>query len=325
MGMEELELEGQFSILFVLPDNFPYQQRQLSDTDVDTAELDRMQLKATGELTVSEHSAEDLLITAIIPSAAWFYFSSPRLATTRKHLAKPDSVVTSTWSRYNHIILKDSGILAVSQANGSLLAGCSKKLPDRPVRAMLDVTTRQRLLSELRVEAQKEGVKSYVRGSITLTPTGGYAVVAPKVCLVLDDLKHTTDGGSSDGITTVEAAIATHALTIAPFDGEPPRPRVRINVLVHPIVDDLVAMGVVRTSPDAPPPILLSPPGSHKDQYDVLVQTNYISEVEGRVGTSYETRVEQVSMYYIFLTSTIFHRKSLNLRTIDNVLVSIDN
>ena len=293
--MEELELEGQFSILFVLPDNFPYKQRVLSESDMDTIELDRMQLKATGELKVKEETmGEELLITAIIPSAAWFYFSSPRVVTYRKHLTKPDSVVTSVWSRYNHIILKDSGILAVSQANNSLLAGCSKKMPERPVRVRLDVSTRQRLLSELRVEEQKQGVKSYVRGSITLTPTGGYAVVAPKVCLALDDLKHATDGTRSeiDGTSSVGDFDGVGSSTRTAAGAA--RPCVHINVLVHPIVDDLVAMGVVQASPDAPPPVLLSPPGGYKDCYDVLVQTNYISEVQGRVGTSYETRVEQV-------------------------------
>ncbi len=295
--MEELELEGQFSILFVLPVDFPYKQRVLSDSDIDTAELDRMQLKATGELKVNEDTlGEEVLITAIIPSAPWFYFSSPRVATYRKHLTKPDSVVTSVWSRYNHIILKDSGILAVSQANNSLLAGCSKKMPERPVRVKLDVSTRQRLLSELRVEEQKQGVKSYVRGSITLTPTGGYAVVAPKVYLALDDLnlRHTTDGTHSefDGASSVAGSegVRSSARTTTGTA----RPLVHINVLVHPIVDDLVAMGVVQASSDAPPPVLLSPPGGHKDCYDVLVQTNYISEVQGRVGTSFETRVEQV-------------------------------
>lgn len=277
--MEELGLEGAFSILFVLPDSFPYRQRALSDQDLDAAELDRMHLKATGELEVSpDRFGEDDVLTAVVPSAAAFYHF-PHVCTTRRDLARSSKVTPAMWNKYNHIILRDSGTLLFSQPGslGTMFGGWGKVLA--PSRTSAGAVHALGGLSELRVETRQLGVKAFVRGTITLTPTGGYAVEAPKA---YNDF----NGSELDSASVANGHSA--------FGEGAARQRVHINVLLHPIVNDLVAMGVVRSVPGVPP-ILLSDPGSRANFYNVLVQTNYVSEVEGRVGASYESRIVQVT------------------------------
>lgn len=284
--MEELGLEGGFAILFVLPDSFPYRQRSLSDQDLDAAELDRMHLKATGELEVSpDQFGEEDVLTAVVPSAAAFYHH-PHMSTTRRDLARSSKVTPAMWNKFNHIILRDSGTLSFSQPGslGTMFGGWGKVLG--PARTSAGAVLAPGGLSELRVETRQLGVKAFVRASITLTPTGGYAVEAPKA---YNDFH----GSELDSASVVNGHNG-------PIGEGTARPRVRINVLLHPIVDDLVAMGVVSSVPGVLP-ILLSDPGSRASFYNVLVQSNYISEVEGRVGASYESRIIQVHCCMLFI------------------------
>ena len=276
--MSELGLEEQFSILFVLPDTFPYRERTFSDADLDAAELDYMHLKATGELLLPLEAAASepgRVLTAVIPCAAAFYHF-PRVATSRADLAGSEQSSPRQCGRYNHIILRDDGTLTSSQpgAIGNLFGSWGQ--PVRGTRATAASVGYG--LSELRVETRKQGVKAFVRGTITLTPTGGYVIDAPKT---FNDAGSDLDGVSAVGSTAV---VENNGLAW---------PRVRINVLQHAIVDDLVAMGVVSSAPDALP-VLLSEPGTSRDVYNVLVSTSHIKEVEGRVGPSFESRIVQV-------------------------------
>lgn len=335
-GMHELGLEGIFSIYFILPVGFTYKERIMSEIDQDAAELDKAHLKATGELKVTvtesvgeeEEGGGELILTAVIPSAAAFYYF-PRVTTSHDELIRPHHCQPSHWARFHHVILHDDGTLcaALPGSIGGIFGTWGKSLvaaSHAPQHVGRKPTTG---LSELRVETRKVDAKSsLVRGSITLTPTGGYMIEAPKVFNDHDyDMVSEMDSASVEVVNAISVASQAHAQAqahgnehnndhgqrgaphgshggscLGSRDGDGPRrPRVRIQVFVHPIVEDLVTMGVVRVDRGIMP-ILLSDPDGHSNIYNVLVPTSYIREVEGRVGPSFESRIVQVNKLNCF-------------------------
>ena len=265
----------------------------MNETAANTTEADHLAVAATTTTTTPTGSAsqpssvkslQDVVVVAIaMPSLpAFFYY--PHIHTTRKDLQPTTVHPPSQWKKFNRIQVDRDGILVPAEER--FPSHHHHGVSERRLQHMIQAAER---IPELNVTPYRVGKVMHVRGVLHLPVLDGYVVEAPTMCCALH--KPTTSSLTNTQSTDEGDSSTSHIA-----------PTVRINLLTHAVVDDLMAMGVVSSGAEDDPPIIICPqPATHTRldgsscvTYHVAVQSQYIREVADIVGETCEFRVRKV-------------------------------
>lgn len=283
-----VNLESQFSILYILPaDTYSYKERVQSDSDRDAHEMDIMTLKATTSEKQWESVGFDPVVIAVMPSIAAF-FHLRQIHANRNDLTRPGEKLVSQWNKYSHIVMDADGTL--SSTSSSLIGhrGSAFSMFRSPSKSRSNSLIEYTRPSELRVETRKQGIKTLVRGTISIPALNGYSIEAPSTV------------PEFEGSLVDECSGTDLEEESQPGQSAPSRVIV-INVLHHQVIDDLIAMGVVRGENGEPPfllcdgPTSMTRPGGRTSKvYNVAVQTGHLKSGDVVGGKATDFRVSQV-------------------------------
>lgn len=304
-----VNLESQFSIFYILPDSHTYKERVQSDVDKDALEMDLMTLKATTseeQWAASTASAEPIVV-AVLPSVAAF-FHMRQVYANRNDLTRPGEKLAGQWNKYSHIVMDTDGTLTstssapISHKGSAFSIFCS---PSKSRSSSLVEYTRP---SELRVEMRKQGVKVLVRGTISIPVQTGYSIQAPSTVpdYDIDGTSSVSNSSAQDEGTNTDLEEESQSGAAAAGGGGVPTAArmVVINVLHHQVIDDLIAMGVVKGEGSEPalllcdaPVSMTRPNGRACKVYNLAVATGYLKRGGDVVGGKLtDTRISQVRM-----------------------------
>jgi hypothetical protein len=272
-GLVNLGLESSFSIMYILPDTYPYQERALSPVEQDAAEVDHLSLAAAAAVTGSmklASSKPEPVVAMVMPSIAAFY-EHAQIQTTRSDLDANPKHKPSAWKAFEHIQLSVDRVLSPPRKRTQKTAAETATAQEPSAQAAIAAMR----MPELNVCTRHKGNDVLIRGVLHLPVLGGYVIEAPTMF-------HPTTPG----------VLSSSAHSI-----------VRIYVLQHPVVDDLCAMGVVPPTESGGAPVLFcdmagthtGPDGSINVTYHLAVESSYISEVAGTVGKAFDARIARVS------------------------------
>lgn len=270
--------------MYVLPESLTYQERQMSALEQDAAELDGLSLTSAVYSTNSAASAS-AIVAIVMPSLAAFHFYQC-IYTTRDDLTKDPKVSPSSWKKYGFLRVSVDGIMTPAP----------EKIASR---SELEARTTMAVerIPELNVSTSPSelvggGQQVVVRGLLYLPVVGGFVIEAPTMI-------RPNSPTVASGTVIAGASTSGNGSTI------------RINVLHHPVVDDLCSLGVIPPSSDSAGEgrgnaeehtiLVCSQPGTHSRTdgsvcraYHVAVESRFIGEVKGTVGVAYESRIRQV-------------------------------
>jgi hypothetical protein len=296
-----LNLESAFSIMYILPSSVTYQDRKMTDTELDAGELDQLSLSSAhaaegaAAVTSTPRPPRDWLVALVVPSPAAFA-RYPQICTTRDCVAKDPTVTAADWAKHSTTRIGEDGLLACTSpttvaasvgSRHSVASDNGSKRGSLKVKDMAMLENAADRIPELHVTTRQDGRAFYMRGVLYLPITGGYVIEAPRVSPTLADA---ADSAITTSRSQKESAARASAVA-------------RIHVLQHPVVDDLYALGAVATSDFGDAPILVcEQPGTHTKAdgtvcvaYHVAVESKFIQEVEGTVGSAFDTRIRKVS------------------------------
>lgn len=284
-----VNLESQFSIFYILPDSYTYKERVLSDTDKDALEMDILTLKATMSDDKWATTVSDPLVVAVVPSIAAFFHLRQAHA-NRNDLTRPGEKLAAQWNKYSHIVMEADGTLTSTSSALIGHKGSAFNMFRSPGKSRSNSLVECVRPSELRVEMRKQGVKVLVRGTISIPVMSGYSIEAPSTVpefegSLLDECSGTDlEDGSQAGEQANPARVVV------------------INVLHHQVIDDLIAMGVVKGEGSEPalllcdaPVSMTRPNGRACKVYNVAVETGHLKSGEVVGGKVTDMRISQVS------------------------------